>query len=98
MLSEVAGAMNSWLRAPRVRELVEQWPFLRTWELAAAHERGEAVAVRWRQLRASAALSQDTGLQELVEAAFEQPRLRALAGAEHVLAHLKPPGRATGLS
>jgi hypothetical protein len=30
-LSEVAGAMHSWLQLPRVRELVTQWPFLRTW-------------------------------------------------------------------
>ncbi|MFD3651988.1 hypothetical protein [Streptomyces sp. NPDC058620] len=29
-LSEVAGAMNSWLRTPRTRQLVAQWPFLRT--------------------------------------------------------------------
>ena len=78
-LSHVAGAMDSWLRAPRVRELVEQWPYLRTWELAEAHERGEAVPVRWRQLREAAVLMQDTALHELVEAAFEQPRLRVLS-------------------
>ncbi|MFD7876037.1 DUF6193 family natural product biosynthesis protein [Streptomyces sp. NPDC059766] len=78
-LAQVAGAMDSWLRAPRVRELVEQWPCLRTWELAEAHERGEAVSVRWRQLRAAAVLQQDSALHELVEAAFEQPRLRALS-------------------
>ncbi|MFE9636093.1 DUF6193 family natural product biosynthesis protein [Streptomyces sp. NPDC006463] len=78
-LSQVAAAMDSWLRAPRVRELVEQWPYLRTWELAEAHERGEAVPVRWRQLREAAVLKQDTALHELVEAAFEQPRLRVLS-------------------
>ncbi|NWF29573.1 hypothetical protein HW130_25525 [Streptomyces sp. PKU-EA00015] len=78
-LSEVAGAMHSWLQGPRVRELVAQWPFLRTWELAEAHERGEAVPVRWRQLRAASARMQDTALHELVEAAFEQPRLRVLS-------------------
>ncbi|MFH8774228.1 hypothetical protein [Streptomyces sp. NPDC017958] len=30
-LSEVAGALRYWLRVPRVRELVAQWPFLRPW-------------------------------------------------------------------
>jgi hypothetical protein len=78
-LSEVAGAMRSRLQGPRVRELVEQWPFLRTWELAEAHERGEAVQVRWRQLREAAGRLQDTALHELVEAAFEQLRLRVLS-------------------
>jgi hypothetical protein len=29
-LSEVADAMHFWMRAPLVRALVEQWPFLRT--------------------------------------------------------------------
>ncbi|MFG2123842.1 DUF6193 family natural product biosynthesis protein [Streptomyces sp. NPDC048710] len=78
-LSEVAGALHSWLRVPRVRELVAQWPFLRPWTLAEAHERGEAVPERWRQLREAAARMQNTALHELVEAAFEQPRLRVLS-------------------
>jgi hypothetical protein len=78
-LCEVAGGLHSWLLGPRVRELVAQWPFLRTWELAEAHERGAAVPVRWRQLREAAARNQDTALHELVEAAFEQERLRVLS-------------------
>ncbi|MER7000768.1 DUF6193 family natural product biosynthesis protein [Streptomyces sp. NPDC000410] len=78
-LSEVAGALHSWSRVPRIRELVPQWPFLRTWELAEAHERGEAVPVRWRRLRTAAARTPDTALHELVEAAFEQERLRVLS-------------------
>ncbi|MFL6078136.1 MAG: DUF6193 family natural product biosynthesis protein [Mycobacteriales bacterium] len=78
-LLEVAGAMHSWLRVPRVRELVARWPFLRTWELAEAHERGEAVPVRWRQLRDAAARRRDTSLHALVEAASAQPRLRVLS-------------------
>lgn len=76
-LPEVAGVAHSWLQAPRVRDLVTQWPFLRTWELAEAHERGEAIPVRWRHLRARAA--GDPQLRDLVEAAHEQPRLRALS-------------------
>ncbi|MFD7324790.1 DUF6193 family natural product biosynthesis protein [Streptomyces sp. NPDC059875] len=71
--------LHSWLQGPRVRELVARWPFLRTWELAEAHERGEDVPVRWRQLREAAARTPDTGLHELVEAAFEQERLRVLS-------------------
>ncbi|MFJ8585185.1 DUF6193 family natural product biosynthesis protein [Streptomyces sp. NPDC093595] len=93
-LHEVAGALHSWLHGPRVRDLVAQWPFLRTWELAEAHERGDAVAVRWRRLRETASRRPDTGLYALVEAAFEQKRLRVLSpGAKHALAHLQPPRR-----
>lgn len=78
-LHEVAGALHSWLHGPRVRDLVAQWPFLRTWELAEAHERGDAVALRWRRLRETASRRPDTGLYALVEAAFEQERLRVLS-------------------
>ncbi|MFE3205668.1 DUF6193 family natural product biosynthesis protein [Embleya sp. NPDC059237] len=82
-LSEVAGAMRAWSRGLRLRELVAQWPFLRTWELAEAHERGEAVPARWEMMRRSAAANaerrQGTEWRDLVEAAFDQPRLRALS-------------------
>ena len=78
-LPDVAGVAHSWLQAPRVRDLVTQWPFLRTWALAEAHERGEAIPVRWRELRERAARDPRLGLRELVEAAHEQPRLRALS-------------------
>lgn len=76
-LPEVAGVAHSWLQAPRVRDLVTRWPVLKTWELAEAHERGEAISVRWRHLRERAA--GDPQLRDLVEAAHEQPRLRALS-------------------
>ncbi|MER6672831.1 DUF6193 family natural product biosynthesis protein [Streptomyces sp. NPDC000983] len=80
-LSEVVGVMEAWPRATRVRELVAAWPYLRTWELAEAHELGEAeaVSVRWRQMRESAVRRQDHVLSDLLEAAYEQPRLRALS-------------------
>ncbi|MEU8677607.1 DUF6193 family natural product biosynthesis protein [Streptomyces sp. NPDC048560] len=78
-LSEAVGALHSWLQGPGVRELVAQWPYLRTWELAEAHERGEAVPVRWRRLRESAARTPGSALHELVESAFAQERLRALS-------------------
>jgi hypothetical protein len=70
---------HAWLQAPRIRDLVMQWAFLRTWELADAHERGEAISVRWRRLRERAAGDPRLRLQELVETAHEQPRLRALS-------------------
>ncbi|QKW17846.1 hypothetical protein HUT16_01105 [Kitasatospora sp. NA04385] len=82
-LSEVAGAMRSWHAGSRVRELTAQWPFLRTWELAEAHERGEAVPARWAMMRRSAAADTRTrhaaDWRDLVEAAFEQAPLRALS-------------------
>ncbi|MFF2853002.1 DUF6193 family natural product biosynthesis protein [Streptomyces sp. NPDC058001] len=78
-LFAVAGALHSWLRVSRVGELVAQCPFLRTWELAEAHERGEGAGVRWRRLREAAARMPDTALHALVEAAFQQERLRALS-------------------
>ncbi|GAA1122144.1 DUF6193 family natural product biosynthesis protein [Kitasatospora arboriphila] len=82
-LSEVADVMHSWIQGNRVRELVVQWAFLKTWELADADERGDAVQARWRTIRRHAALDtareRDSGWQDLVEAAFEQPRLRVLS-------------------
>ncbi|MBC9715148.1 hypothetical protein H9Y04_21590 [Streptomyces sp. TRM66268-LWL] len=78
-LSVLVGALHAWLQDPGVQGLVTQWPFLRTWELAEAHERGDAIPVRWRRLRESAARKPDTALHELVEAAFEQERLRVLS-------------------
>ncbi|MEU4098373.1 DUF6193 family natural product biosynthesis protein [Streptomyces sp. NPDC026673] len=78
-LAEVAGALRTWIQGARVRELVAQWAFLRTWELAEAHERGEAVPARWQMMRESAARRQDADWQDLIEAAFEQPRLRVLS-------------------
>ncbi|WP_152627298.1 DUF6193 family natural product biosynthesis protein [Streptacidiphilus melanogenes] len=82
-LSEVAGAMHSWHQGSKVRELASQWAFLRTWELAEAHERGEAVPARWEMMRRVAAghaeRRRDTEWRDLVEAAFEQPQLRVLS-------------------
>lgn len=78
-LAEVAGAVRTWIQGARVRELVAQWAFLRTWELAEAHERGEAVPARWQMMRESAVRRQDADWQDLIEAAFEQPRLRVLS-------------------
>ncbi|MFJ9776745.1 DUF6193 family natural product biosynthesis protein [Kitasatospora sp. NPDC101157] len=79
-LAEIAGAMHAWVRAGAgVRELTERWPFLRTWELAEAHERGEAVPARWRMMLRGPARRQDSDFRDLVEAAHAEPRLRALS-------------------
>ncbi|MYX32928.1 MULTISPECIES: DUF6193 family natural product biosynthesis protein [unclassified Streptomyces] len=78
-LAEVAGALCTWVQGARVRELTSQWAFLRTWELAEAHERGEAVPARWQKMRESAARRQDADWQDLIESAFEQSRLRVLS-------------------
>ncbi|MGW1225329.1 DUF6193 family natural product biosynthesis protein [Streptomyces sp. NPDC001515] len=78
-LAEAAGALRTWVQGAGVRGLVARWGFLRTWEPAEAHERGEAVPARWRMMRRSAARGQDADWRELVEAAFAQPRLRALS-------------------
>jgi len=61
-----------------VRELVTRRPFLRTWELAEAHERGEPIPARWKQLRADRS-RRTKGLREFIEAAHAEPRLRALS-------------------
>jgi hypothetical protein len=64
-------------RRPASATWVTQWPFLRAWDLAEAHERDNAVPVRWRHLRARTA--RDPQLRDVVEAAHEQPHLRALS-------------------
>jgi hypothetical protein len=49
-------------------------PFVHFGELAEAHERGDAVAVKWRLLRQHA----DDLVRPLVQAAHTQPQLRML--------------------
>ncbi|MFJ3723799.1 DUF6193 family natural product biosynthesis protein [Streptomyces sp. NPDC090045] len=83
-LSEAAGALHSWLRGLRVPDLTARWPFLGSGKPSGAGEPGDAVSVEWRQLRASAAGPLYAPLYELVEAAFTEPRLRALSpGTSH---------------
>ncbi|MFB7180045.1 DUF6193 family natural product biosynthesis protein [Streptomyces sp. NPDC056257] len=78
-LSEAADATRSWLRGQDVPALVARWPFLGSGEPSGGDEPGDAVSVRWRQLRTSAAAPPYASLYELVEAAFAEPRLRALS-------------------
>ncbi|MDX3533034.1 DUF6193 family natural product biosynthesis protein [Streptomyces sp. MB09-01] len=83
-LSEAAGALHSWLQGLRVPGLTAQWPFFGSGEPSGAGEPGDGVPVRWRELRAAAAGPLHAPLYELVEAAFTEPRLRALSpGTSH---------------
>lgn len=90
----VVRALHSWLQASRDRALVTQWPFLETWELAEAHERGEAVAravaARWRRLRESAARTPDARAMPIGDGRFRvrfaDGRLRELNGAAEAVA------------
>ncbi|MFF0387532.1 DUF6193 family natural product biosynthesis protein [Kitasatospora sp. NPDC004615] len=77
-LAAVAAAVADWQRPVPVRELVTRRPFLGTWELAEAHERGEPIPVRWKQLLANRN-RRTKGLREFIEAAHAEPRLRALS-------------------
>ncbi|MER6197440.1 DUF6193 family natural product biosynthesis protein [Streptomyces sp. NPDC001586] len=78
-LSEAAGATHSWLLGLPVPDLVARWSFLGSGEPSEADGPGDAVSVKWRRLRASAASPPYASLYELVEAAFTEPRLRALS-------------------
>ncbi|MFD6422271.1 DUF6193 family natural product biosynthesis protein [Streptomyces sp. NPDC060198] len=82
-LATVAGATGSWAEGVRVRELTARWSFLSTWDLAEAHERGEAVPARWQSMRRYRH-RHGTDWQDLVEATFAEPRLRALSPGSSV--------------
>ncbi|ATZ23819.1 DUF6193 family natural product biosynthesis protein [Streptomyces lavendulae] len=77
--ADAVGALHSWIRGDRVDELAARWPFM----VARGEDHGgggeDAVAVRWARLRDSVAWGPDGELQALVEAAFAEPRLRALS-------------------
>jgi hypothetical protein len=80
-LAEAAAAMAMFVTGAGLRHLGEAWPFVTYGELAEAYERSEAdaIAVRWRQLLdppARAGHLQD--LRDVLAAAAEEPRLRAL--------------------
>jgi hypothetical protein len=90
-LSAVADAMHFWMRAPLVRAFVEQWPFLRTWELAEAHERGELC-----QSVGANCVEPPRGLgtQPFTNCSKPPSNNRCsgpVTGAKHEPAHLQPP-------
>jgi hypothetical protein len=74
-LAAVVGAIGVWQAGSRLAELRTQWPFVTYGELAEAHERGDAVPVTWKIYREAVVFYIDNAL---IEAAYEQPRLRAL--------------------
>lgn len=82
-LSEVAGAVRSWIQGAEPRELAARWPFLMVRAVAETREHGEEVAERWQLLHQVADRYaerwQQPDWRALVGAAFEQPRLRALS-------------------
>ncbi len=80
-LREVAEAALAWRNGASLRAIRDQFPFVTVSELAEAHERGpaDAVEVKWRWLRESAAgKSPIEGIGLLVEAAYAEPKLRQL--------------------
>ncbi|MFD8291042.1 DUF6193 family natural product biosynthesis protein [Streptomyces lavendulae] len=78
-LAEAVGVLRCWIRGDRLDELAARWPFVG----AGGEDHGggdeDAVAVRWARLRDDVAWGADGELQALVEAAFAEPRLRALS-------------------
>lgn len=74
-LDEAALATGVWQSGAAVGELRSACRFVRHGPLAEAHERGAAVETMWMIYRRTAAPYVD---HDLIEAAYAQPRLRAL--------------------
>lgn len=74
-LSEAAQAIGLWQAGSRLHKLQTACPFVQYGALAEAHERGEAVEATWAIYRTTSAGHVD---HDLIEAAYAQPRLRAL--------------------
>ncbi|MEV5575163.1 DUF6193 family natural product biosynthesis protein [Spirillospora sp. NPDC052269] len=68
-------AVGLWEAGARLRELKDACPFVEYGPLAEAHEAGEATEAKWALYRTSIARHVD---HDLIEAAYAQPRLRAL--------------------
>lgn len=79
-LHAVVGSLHLWLGGATLRELGANWPFVRFGELSEARERGDAAeiaALKWRQMQSSTARHL-ADLHAFIDAAIEEPRLRAL--------------------
>lgn len=74
-LSAAAQAVGLWQAGSRLHELRADCPFVQYGPLAEAHERGEAVEATWAMYRTTTARHVN---HDLIEAAYAQPRLRAL--------------------
>ncbi|MFB9906995.1 DUF6193 family natural product biosynthesis protein [Allokutzneria oryzae] len=73
-ITEVVGICRAWEAGACLADLRAAWPLLSYTELAEAHERGDAVEVKWRMLLENG----DPHLRPLIEAALTEPRLREL--------------------
>ncbi|MFI0406797.1 DUF6193 family natural product biosynthesis protein [Actinomadura sp. 3N508] len=74
-LPAAARAISLWQTGRCLSELQSACSFVQYDPLAEAHERGDAVEVRWAIYRRTSAPHVD---HDLIEAAYAQPRLRAL--------------------
>ncbi|WP_439681169.1 DUF6193 family natural product biosynthesis protein [Embleya sp. MST-111070] len=74
-LDAVASAFGAWQSGVTLARLKSACPFVDYSPLAEAHERGDAVEAQWTSYRRTTAWHVD---HELIEAAYAQPRLRAL--------------------
>jgi hypothetical protein len=74
-LDEAAKALGLWQSGADLNDLRLACPFVHYGPLAEAHERGTAVETMWTIYRHSTAAHVD---HDLVEAAYAEPRLRAL--------------------
>lgn len=74
-LEATAAAVATWQSGAALRDLQDACSFIEYGSLAEAHERGDAVEAKWTIYRHTSASHVD---HELVEAAYDQPQLRAL--------------------
>ncbi|MEV0623945.1 DUF6193 family natural product biosynthesis protein [Nonomuraea sp. NPDC050404] len=74
-LPGAARATALWQGGAQLRELKAGCPFVEYCPVAEAHERGEAVEATWAIYRTASARHVD---HDLIEAAYAEPRLRAL--------------------
>lgn len=73
-LAEVTGSAASWLGGATARELAAAWPFADFVNVADAYESGDRTEFRWQVYRAAGV----SGLNEFIEAAMREPRLRCM--------------------
>ncbi|MEV5611180.1 DUF6193 family natural product biosynthesis protein [Streptomyces sp. NPDC052225] len=74
-LRTVVRIAHAWQAGVPIADLCATWPLLTTDGLTLAHERGEAVAYKWQLVRDLPDRLID---HDIVEAAYANPRLRAL--------------------
>ncbi|WP_410620803.1 DUF6193 family natural product biosynthesis protein [Amycolatopsis sp. cmx-8-4] len=73
-LAEVTGAAATWLGGATARELAAAWPFADFVDIADAYDSGDRIELMWQRYRAH----EKFDLDEFVEAAMREPRLRRM--------------------